>query len=53
MVLCHSRWLPTSGLTEFAMCWGGAGFEPSTTDFQSGATTEPPLLQLEIPPLQV
>ncbi len=21
MVLCHPRWLPTSGLTEFAMCW--------------------------------
>ncbi len=50
MVLCHPRWLPTSGLTEFAMCWGGAGFEPRTTDLQSGAlplshltsTTEPP-----------
>jgi hypothetical protein len=25
-VLCHPRWLPTSGLTEFAMCWGGARF---------------------------
>ncbi len=36
-VLCHPRWLPTSGLTEFAMCWGGAGFEPRTTDLQSGA----------------
>jgi hypothetical protein len=24
--LCHPRWLPTSGLTEFAVCWGGAGF---------------------------
>jgi hypothetical protein len=21
MVLCHPRWLPTAGLTEFAMCW--------------------------------
>jgi hypothetical protein len=31
MVLCHPRWLPTSGLTEFAVCWGGAGFEPRTT----------------------
>jgi hypothetical protein len=20
-VLCHPRWLPTSGLTEFAVCW--------------------------------
>ncbi len=30
-VLCHPRWLPTSGLAEFAMCWGGAGFEPRTT----------------------
>jgi hypothetical protein len=37
MVLCHPRWLPTSGLTEFAVCWGGAGFEPRTTDLQSGA----------------
>jgi hypothetical protein len=37
MVLCHPRWLPTSGLTEFAICWGGAGFEPKTTDLQSGA----------------
>jgi hypothetical protein len=37
MVMCHPRWLPTSGLTEFAMCWGGAGFEPRTTDLQSGA----------------
>ncbi len=37
MVLCHPRWLPTSGLIEFAMCWGGAGFEPRTTDLQSGA----------------
>jgi hypothetical protein len=27
MVLCQSRWLPTSGLTEFAVCWGGAGFD--------------------------
>ncbi len=36
MVLCHSRWLPTSGLTEFSECWGGAGFEPRTTDLQSG-----------------
>jgi hypothetical protein len=36
-VLCHPRWLPTSGLTEFAVCWGGAGFEPRTTDLQSGA----------------
>jgi hypothetical protein len=36
-VLCHPRWLPTSGLTEFALCWGGAGFEPRTTDLQSGA----------------
>ncbi len=37
MVLCCPRWLPTSGLTEFAVCWGGAGFEPRTTDLQSGA----------------
>jgi hypothetical protein len=37
MVLCHPRWLPTSGLTEFALCWGGAGFEPRTTALQSGA----------------
>ncbi len=37
MVLCHPRWLPTSGLTEFAVYWGGAGFEPRTTDLQSGA----------------
>ncbi len=37
MVSCHPRWLPTSGLTEFAMCWGGAGFKPRTTDLQSGA----------------
>jgi hypothetical protein len=36
-VLCHPRSLPTSGLTEFAVCWGGAGFEPRTTDLQSGA----------------
>ncbi len=36
-VLCHPRWLPTSGLTEFAVCWGEAGFEPRTTDLQSGA----------------
>jgi hypothetical protein len=36
-VLCHPKWLPTSGLTEFAVCWGGAGFEPRTTDLQSGA----------------
>ncbi len=51
-VLCHPRWLPTSGLTEFAVCWGGAGFEPRTTDLQSGAlplshlsiSIEPPLL---------
>jgi hypothetical protein len=50
-VLCHPRWLPTSGLTEFAACWGGAGFEPRTTDLQSGAlplshlySFEPPLL---------
>ncbi len=52
MVLCHPRWLLTSGLIEFVMCWGGAGFEPRTTDLQSGAlplshlssTIEPPLL---------
>jgi hypothetical protein len=25
IVLCHPSWLPTSGLTEFAVCWGGAG----------------------------
>jgi hypothetical protein len=44
-VLCHPRWLPTSGLTEFAVCWGGAGFEPRTTDFAVRcATIEPPLL---------
>jgi hypothetical protein len=36
-VLHHPRWLPTSGLTEFAVCWGGAGFKPRTTDLQSGA----------------
>ncbi len=36
-VLCHPRWLPTSGLTEFAVCWEGAGFEPRTTALQSGA----------------
>ncbi len=45
MVLCHPRWLPTSGLTEFAVCWGGAGFEPRTTDLQSGAL---PLSHLNI-----
>jgi hypothetical protein len=33
MVLCHPRWLPTSGLTEFAMCWGGAGFERGGAGF--------------------
>jgi hypothetical protein len=52
MVLCHPRWLPTSGLTEFAVCWGGAGFKPRTTDFAVRcATIEPPLLlrQEEIP----
>ncbi len=50
-VLCHPRWLPISGLTEFAVCWGGAGFEPRTTDLQTGAlplshlsSYEPPLL---------
>ncbi len=51
-VLCHPRWLPTSGLTEFAVCWGVAGFKPRTTDLQSGAlplshlssSIEPPLL---------
>jgi hypothetical protein len=32
MVLCHPRWLPTLGLTEFVVCWGGAGFEPRTTE---------------------
>jgi hypothetical protein len=36
-VLCHPKWLPTLGLTEFAVCWGEAGFEPRTTDLQSGA----------------
>ncbi len=52
-VLCHPRWLPTSGLTELAVCCGGAGFIPRTTDLQSGAlplshlssAIEPPLLQ--------
>jgi hypothetical protein len=39
MGLCHPRWLPTSGLTEFAVCCGGARFEPRTTDLQSGALT--------------
>ncbi len=33
-VLCHPRWLPTSELTEFAVCWGGAGFEPKTTELK-------------------
>ncbi len=37
-VLCHPRWLPTSGLTEFAVCWGGAGFQPGTTDLQTIST---------------
>ncbi len=32
MVLCHPRWLPISGLTEFAMCWGGAEFERGGLD---------------------
>ncbi len=41
-VLCHPKWLPTSGLTEFAVCWGGAGFEPRTTDLQSGALISSP-----------
>jgi hypothetical protein len=36
-VLCHPKWLPTPGLTEFAVCWGGAGFKPRTTGLQSGA----------------
>ncbi len=36
MVLCYTRWQPTKGLTEFAVCWGGAGFESGTTDLQSG-----------------
>ncbi len=52
-VLCHPWWLPTSGLTEFAVCWGGAGFKPRTTYLQSGAlplshpsSFEPPLLLL-------
>ncbi len=35
-VLCHPRWQPTSGMTEFSVCWGGAGFEPRITDLQSG-----------------
>ncbi len=38
-VLCHPRWLPTSGLTEFAVCWGGAGFEPRTTDLSVETNT--------------
>ncbi len=39
-VLCHPRWLPTSGLTEFAMCWGGAGFfvyELFKTNFETAS----------------
>ncbi len=35
-VLCHRSWQTTFGLTEFAICWGGARFEPGTTDLQSG-----------------
>jgi hypothetical protein len=35
-ILCHPRWLPTSGLTEFAVCWGEVGFEPRTTDSNPG-----------------
>jgi hypothetical protein len=50
-VLCHPRWLPTSGLTEFAVCWGGAGFEPRTTDLQSGALPLSHLSSLIEPPL--
>jgi hypothetical protein len=40
-VLCHPRWLPTSGLTEFAVCWGEAGFEPRTMNYSifSGSRT--------------
>jgi hypothetical protein len=47
MVLCHPRWLPTSGLTEFAVCWGGAGFKPRTTDLQSGALPCYKMVQLQ------
>jgi hypothetical protein len=49
-VLCHPRWLPTSGLAEFAMCWGGAGFEPRTTDLQSGALPLSHLSSRTVPP---
>ncbi len=56
-VLYHPRWLSTLGLTEFAVCWGGAGFEPRTTDMQSGALPlshlssliEPPLISSQLP----
>ncbi len=45
-VLCHPSWLPTSGLTELAMCWGGAGFWTQNYWFAVRcATIEPPLLQ--------
>jgi hypothetical protein len=50
-VLCHPRWKPTSGMTEFSVCWGGAGFEPRTTDLQSGALPLSHLSSLIEPPL--
>jgi hypothetical protein len=40
-VLCHPRWLPTSGLTEFVACWGEAGFEPKNNNYHWA--TSPPV----------
>jgi hypothetical protein len=34
-VMCHPRWTPTEGLTEFAVIWGFHGFEPATIALQS------------------
>jgi hypothetical protein len=48
-VLCHPRWLPTSGLTEFAMCWGGAGLNPGlliSSQVRYHWATSPPNTQI-------
>jgi hypothetical protein len=53
MIVCNPSWLPISGLAEFALCWGGAGFEPRTTDLQSGVLALSHLSSIKLPLLHV
>ncbi len=47
MVLCHPRWQPTYGLTEFGVCYGGPDSNPGLKDIGRDSMQETQLGKIQ------